>query len=173
MAYVVRACTPKDLKDIMRLIKEIAVIYKVPVNEIRTSEEALMEAGFGKNPRFECFVAEVPPQQKSKEGHTLIGYVLSVYTYSTWKGRNLYMDNLYVMPEFRGKSIGKMLLNRATEAAWRKGCSQLRMHVSSEKPENITFLDKHGGEDLSAKDGWNLFRFQETQLRRMAARSEC
>ncbi|XP_048373508.1 diamine acetyltransferase 1-like [Sphaerodactylus townsendi] len=173
MAFAVRACAPKDLKDIMRLIKEIAVIYKIPENEIRTSEEELMKAGFGEHPRFECFVAEVPPQQKSKEGHTLIGYVLSVYTYSTWKGRNLYMDNLYVMPEFRGQGIGKRLLNRATEAAWLKGCSQLHMHVSSEKPENIRFLEKHGGEDLSAKEGWSLLRFQEAQLRQMAAQSKC
>ncbi|XP_015275800.1 PREDICTED: diamine acetyltransferase 2-like [Gekko japonicus] len=172
MACVVRPCTPRDLPDIMRLIKEIAVIYKVPLNELRTNVEELKEAGFGKQPRFECFVAEVPPQQKSKEGHTLIGYVLSVYTYSTWKGRNLYMDNLYVMPEFRGRQIGKVLHHTAIAAAWQKGCSQIRMHSSSEKPENIRFLERNGGEDRTVKDGWNLFRFQETQLRRMAAQSK-
>ncbi|XP_054851196.1 thialysine N-epsilon-acetyltransferase-like [Eublepharis macularius] len=172
MACVVRSCAPKDLQDIMRLIKEIAVIYRVPLNEIRTSVEELKDAGFGKQPRFECFVAEVPPQQRSKEGHTLIGYVLSVYTYSTWRGRNLYMDNLYVMPEFRGRRIGKMLMERAAQAAWQQGCAQLRMHVSSEKPENLRFLGKNGGKDLTIEDGWNLFRFQETELRGMAAQSK-
>ncbi|XP_077171924.1 thialysine N-epsilon-acetyltransferase-like [Paroedura picta] len=172
MACVVRACAPRDLPDIMRLIKEIAGIYKVPLNELRTHVEELKEAGFGKHPQFECFVAEVPPQQKSKEGHTLIGYVLSVYTFSTWKGRNLYMDNLYVMPEYRGRRIGKKLVTTAIEAAWQRGCSQIRMHVSSEKPENIRFLERIGGEDLSVKDGWNLFRFREEQLRQMAAQSK-
>ncbi|XP_060112467.1 diamine acetyltransferase 1-like [Heteronotia binoei] len=171
-AYVVRACAPKDLPDIMRLVKDIAVIYKLPLNKIRTNVEELKEAGFGKRPRFECFVAEVPPHQKTKEGHTLIGYVLSVYTYNIWKGRNLYIDNMYVMPEYRGRRIGKMLLNTAVTAAWQNGCTQIRMHSSSEKPENIKFLEFHGGEDLSVKEGWNLFRFQESELLSLAAQSK-
>ncbi|XP_053122024.1 diamine acetyltransferase 1-like isoform X2 [Hemicordylus capensis] len=102
MSFLIRQCAPKDMKDLMRFVREIAGLYCVPVDTIRIKEEDLKEAGFGKHPRYECFVAEVPPEQKTKEGHTLIGYILSVYTYSIWRGKNLYIDNLYVMPEFRG-----------------------------------------------------------------------
>ncbi|KAH0626065.1 hypothetical protein JD844_000784 [Phrynosoma platyrhinos] len=144
---------------------EIAVIYNVPLDKLRTNVEELQKAGFSERPRFECFVAEVPPEQKSKEGHTLIGYVLSVYTYSTWRGRNLYMDNLYVMPEFRGMSLKK----KAPGAAWRRGCNEIRMHASSEKVDNIKILQRWGGQNLTDKEGWNLLRFHEDVLQRLAA----
>ncbi|XP_020655464.3 thialysine N-epsilon-acetyltransferase-like [Pogona vitticeps] len=172
MGFVVRPCAVKDLKDIMRLVEEIAVIYNVPVNKVATSVEVLKKHGFGEKPRFECFVAEVPPEQKSKEGHTLIGYVLSAYTYNTWRGKNLYMDNLYVMPEFRGRRIGKTLASTAAMAAWQKGCTQLRMHASADKPENIEFLKRQGGENLTETEDWNILRFYNPVLRGMAAQSK-
>ncbi|KAJ6654972.1 hypothetical protein lerEdw1_006443 [Lerista edwardsae] len=171
MSFVVRPCAPRDLKDVMRLIREIAVIYKVPLETIQPTVEELKKIGFEQPPRYECFVAEVPPEQKSKEGHTLIGYVLSVPTFNTWRGKNLYMDNLYVMPEFRGRGIGNLLLKTATEAALRQGCTQLRMHVSREKPANLDFLELRGGEDLTLKEGWHLLRFLKGSLQEMAARS--
>ncbi|XP_062993953.1 diamine acetyltransferase 1-like [Elgaria multicarinata webbii] len=153
-------------------MQDIAAIYNVPLENIRTNVEELKDAGFGTHPRYECFVAEVPPEQKSKEGYTLIGYTLSTYTYNSWRGKNLYMDNLYVMPEFRGKLIGKTLMERAAEAAWRRGCTHLRMHASSQKPENIEFLARRGGHDLTLKEGWNLLRFKTDRLWEMAAQSK-
>ncbi|XP_063157815.1 diamine acetyltransferase 1-like [Candoia aspera] len=161
MSFVIRPCAPRDLKDIMRLIKEIAVIYSVPVESLSTNVQELEKAGFGPRPKFECFVAEVPPERKSKEGHTLVGYILSSYTYSSWKGTNLYIDNFYVMPEFRGMRIGNSLLKEAAKAAWQQGCSEFRMHVSSQKPKNIAYLEKRGGENLTVQAGWNLFRFRK------------
>nr|XP_060638964.1 diamine acetyltransferase 1-like [Anolis sagrei ordinatus] len=172
MSFVVRPCAPKDLKDILRLIKEIAVIYNVPLTQLYTNVDVLHKHGFGERPKYECFVAEVPPEQKSKEGHTIIGYVLSTYTYSTWKGRNLYIDNFYVMPEFRGRRIGKKLMCLAAEAAWRQGCTELRMHSSSEKPENHAVLQRWEAEDLSSKHGWHLLRFYNDTLKRRAAQSK-
>ncbi|KAF7236799.1 Diamine acetyltransferase 1 [Varanus komodoensis] len=172
MNVIVRPCFPRDLPEIMRLIKDISIIYSVPLEKLRTNVEELKDAGFGTRPQYECFVAEVPPEQRSKEGHTLIGYALSTYTYNTWRGRNLYMDNFYVMPEFRGRRIGRQLLNRVAEVAWGRGCTQLRMHVSSQKPENIAFLLRRGGEDLTTKEGWTLFRFHRDTLWKMAAQSK-
>ncbi|KAJ7313266.1 hypothetical protein JRQ81_004550 [Phrynocephalus forsythii] len=172
MGFVVRACTPKDLKDVMRLVEEIAVIYNVPVNKLATSVEVLEKHGFGEKPKFECFVAEVPPEQKSKEGHTIIGYTLFTYTYNTWRGKNVYMDNLYVMPEFRGRRIGKTLSSVAAAAAWEKGYTQLRMHISADKPELIEYQKRYGAENLTETEGWNLFRIYNPVLRGMAAQSK-
>ncbi|XP_025032423.1 diamine acetyltransferase 1-like [Python bivittatus] len=172
MSFVVRPCAPRDLKDIMRLVKEIAVIYNVPLETLRTNVQELEKDGFGPRPRFECFVAEVPPERKSKEGHTLVGYILSSYTYNSWKGKNLYMDNFYVMPEFRAMRIGNSLLNEAAKAAWQQGCSELRMHVFFHNPNNTAFLERRGGENLTVKEGWNLLRFYEDRLRKMADQSQ-
>ncbi|XP_062823033.1 thialysine N-epsilon-acetyltransferase [Anolis carolinensis] len=172
MSVVVRPCAPKDLKDILRLIKEIAVIYNVPLTQLYPNMEVLHKDGFGERPKFECFVAEAPPEQKSKEGHTIVGYILSAYTYSTWKGKNLYVDNFYVMPEFRGRRIGKKLMSSAAESAWARGCTEFRMHSSSKKPENYAVLQRFGGGDLSAKHGWNLLRFYNDAVQKRAAQSK-
>ncbi|KAM3821304.1 diamine acetyltransferase 1-like [Vipera latastei] len=168
---VVRPCAPRDLRDIMRLIKDIAVIYNVPLQHLSTNVQVLEKAGFGPHPKFECFVAEIPPERESPEGFTLAGYVLSSYTYNSWKGKNLYIDNFYVMPEFRGMRIGNSLLKEAAKAAWQQGCSELRMHVSHLKPENVAYLERRGGENLTAQDGWNLLRFYQDRLSQMADQS--
>ncbi|XP_033025920.1 diamine acetyltransferase 1-like [Lacerta agilis] len=171
MSFAIRPCGPKDMKDIMRLVKEIAGIYNVPLGLLRTNVEELKKAGFGEQARYECLVAEVPPEEKSKEGHTIIGYTLYSYTYNIWRGKNIYVDNLYVMPEFRGRQIGKALVEQTAEAAWRQGFSQLRMHVSSQKADVLSFMRRRGGENLTDKDGWHLLRFPNEELRRLAAES--
>ncbi|XP_034990658.2 diamine acetyltransferase 1-like [Zootoca vivipara] len=171
MSFAIRPCAPKDLKDIMRLVKEIVGFYDATLGSLRTNVEELKKAGFGEQARYKCFVAEVPFEEKSKEGHTLIGYTLFSYTYNTWRGKNIYLDNLYVMPEFRGRQIGKALLEQVAEAAWRQGLSQLQMHISSQKADNLSFIKKRGGENLTEKDGLHLLCFPNEALKRLAAES--
>ncbi|XP_048689912.1 thialysine N-epsilon-acetyltransferase-like isoform X1 [Caretta caretta] len=169
MNCIIRPCTVKDCKVILQFIKEIAVHYRVPPTEVKVTLEVLREDGFGAQPQYDCYVAELPPRQTNKEGG-IVGYVLSSFTYSTWKGRNLYVDNLYVQPQFRGQQIGKRLIEKAAQAAVAKGCGQLRMHIA--KTNEMGFLARQGGQDLTAKEGWSLFHFKEDALRRLAARSK-
>ncbi|CAG5929171.1 unnamed protein product [Menidia menidia] len=75
----------------------------------------LEQDGFCKNPFFHGIVAEVPEKLRSKDGHTKIGYALYFYSYSSWSGRAVYMEDLYVMPEFRGKGIGKALMSKVAQ----------------------------------------------------------
>nr|XP_034990658.1 diamine acetyltransferase 2-like [Zootoca vivipara] len=171
MSFAIRPCAPKDLKDIMRLVKEIVGFYDATLGSLRTNVEELNKAGFGEQARYKCLVAEVPLEEKSKEGHTLIGYTLFSYTYNTWRGKNIYLDNLYVMPEFRGRQIGKALLEQVAEAAWRQGLSQLQIHGSSLKADDLSFLKQWGGENLTEKDGWHLLCFPNEALKRLAAES--
>ncbi|XP_065425330.1 thialysine N-epsilon-acetyltransferase-like [Chrysemys picta bellii] len=171
MNCIIRPCTVKDCKVILQFIKELAIDYKVPPTDVKVTLEALREDGFGARPQYDCYLAELPPGETNKEGGSIVGYVLSTYTYSSWKGRNVYMDNMYVQPQFRGRQIGKQLLEKASQAAIAKGCCQLRMHVGNWKANEMGFLAHHGGEDLTAKEGWALFRFEEDALRRLAARS--
>ncbi|XP_067410063.1 thialysine N-epsilon-acetyltransferase-like isoform X1 [Emydura macquarii macquarii] len=172
MSCTIRPCTVKDCKVIMQLIKEIAIVYNVSPAGIKVNLEALQEDGFGARPQFDCYVAELPPGQKSKKGESIVGYVLSTFTYSAWKGRNLYVDNLYVLPEFRGQQIGKRLIAKAAEVAVSQGCVQLHMHVASWKASEKSFLARRGGEDLTVKEGWTLFHFEDAALQRLAAESK-
>ncbi|XP_032642341.1 thialysine N-epsilon-acetyltransferase-like [Chelonoidis abingdonii] len=171
MNCIIRPCTVKDCKVVLQFIKSIAIDYKVPPTDVKVTLEVLREDGFGARPQYECYLAELPPGQTNKEGGSVVGYVLFTYTYSTWKGRNLYMDNLYVQPQFRGQKIGKRLIEKAAQAAVSKGCGQLRMHVANWKAKDKDFLARQGGEDLTAKEGWTLFNLDEDALRRLAAQS--
>ena len=74
----------------------------------------LEEDGFGEKSFFQCFVADDPSTE-----NRLAGYVLFFFTYSTWEGRSVYMEDIYVSPENRGKGIGKTL--------W-KACVQVSYH---------------------------------------------
>ncbi|XP_051903465.1 thialysine N-epsilon-acetyltransferase-like isoform X2 [Hippocampus zosterae] len=101
MNFTIRAATKVDCKDISRMIMELALFEKM-TDQVKISSEELERDGFCPNPLFECLVAEVPKENKSKQGFTTVGYGLYFYTYSTWKGRSMHLEDLYVMPEFRG-----------------------------------------------------------------------
>ncbi|CAK6953703.1 diamine acetyltransferase 2b [Scomber scombrus] len=101
MNFKVRPAAAEDCKDISRMIMELAVYENMP-DQVKISHKELERDGFCQNPFFGCLVAEVPEEHKSKEGFTVIGYALYFYTYSTWMGRSVYLEDLYVMPEFRG-----------------------------------------------------------------------
>ncbi|XP_073183010.1 uncharacterized protein [Lepidochelys kempii] len=72
MECVVRPCRAEDCVEVVRMIKELAEFEKLP-DQVQINDQ----------------------------GHTVVGYGLYFFTYSTWKGRNIYMEDLYVMPEFR------------------------------------------------------------------------
>ncbi|XP_077403558.1 thialysine N-epsilon-acetyltransferase-like isoform X2 [Vanacampus margaritifer] len=101
MNFKIRCATKGDCKDISRMIMELA-LYEKMTDQVKLSCEELERDGFCQNPLFECLVAEVPEENKSGEGFTTVGYGFYFYTYSTWKGRSMHLEDLYVMPEFRG-----------------------------------------------------------------------
>ena len=70
----------------------------------KLTEKDLEEDGFGAKPFFECLVAYDPAKPDK-----LVGFVLFFYTYSTWEGKAVFMEDLYVTPTYRGKGIGTNL----------------------------------------------------------------
>ncbi|XP_014852949.1 PREDICTED: diamine acetyltransferase 2 isoform X2 [Poecilia mexicana] len=118
MDFSIRAANVEDCKDIARMIRELAE-YEKMADHVKVTQRDLEQDGFSKNPFFHGIVAEVPEQHRTKEGHTKIGYALYFYSYSSWAGRAIYMEDLYVMPEFRGKGIGKALMSKVAQV-WRE-----------------------------------------------------
>uniref|UniRef100_A0A3P8RWT8 Spermidine/spermine N1-acetyltransferase family member 2b n=1 Tax=Amphiprion percula TaxID=161767 RepID=A0A3P8RWT8_AMPPE len=170
MNFKIRAAKMEDCKDISRMIMELAVYEKMP-DQVKISHEELQRDGFCQNPFFECLVAEVPEEHKSKQGFTVVGYALYFYTYSTWKGPTVYLEDLYVMPEFRGTTCGTMLSARTVlfaQVAKKKQCVRLQLSVLDWNTPSRDFYAAKGAQDLTVTEGWHFIRFDGQNLDNLA-----
>ncbi|KAM9313160.1 thialysine N-epsilon-acetyltransferase [Gastrophryne carolinensis] len=165
--YRVRAAEPGDCEEILRMIQELAEYEKLS-DQVMNTVEGLRRDGFEESaPLFRCLVAEAEEQRAA--GPRLVGYALSHYIYSTWKGRALHLEDLYVMPQYRGRGIGSKLLNAVAELCLSLGCSRLQLAVLDWNVPAISFYRSRGAHDLSEEEGWRMFRFLPDELRLMVA----
>ncbi|XP_077117600.1 thialysine N-epsilon-acetyltransferase isoform X2 [Ranitomeya variabilis] len=130
-------------------------------------DPGLRQDGFGDAPLFRCLVVENEDEEKRAAGPRLVGYALSFFTYSTWEGRALYLEDLYVMPEYRGRGIGSRLFAAVAELCLTLGCARLQLSVLDWNKSAISFYRSRGARDLSQDEGWHLFRFLPEDLRQM------
>ena len=134
MSISIRNIVPADFPDLIRLFHEFSVFQKEPAKMTNSVEKltADQELVMG-------FVAV------SEEGEVL-AYVTYFFTYHTWSGKSLYMDDLYVQQEFRGKGIGKALLEKVIEFAKDNNCISLRWLVSHWNQKAKQFYASIGAE---------------------------
>ncbi|XP_064408916.1 thialysine N-epsilon-acetyltransferase-like [Latimeria chalumnae] len=155
-------------KELMRRVaEELAGYMKLP-EQVKINEEVLREDGFSERPWFKCLVVEIPQPCKNKEGHTIVGYALYYFTYETWTGRNIFLEELYVMPDYRGKGMGKELMRRVAEVGVESKCARLRLAVVNWNKSAIDFYRGHGATDLTVQYGWHLFRFDTEAMQKFA-----
>ncbi|XP_060676555.1 thialysine N-epsilon-acetyltransferase-like isoform X2 [Hemiscyllium ocellatum] len=137
--FTVREARPEDSEHIVRMIKELAEYEKLAHQVIQTAE-----------------------------GHTVVGYALYFFSYVGWKGRTVYLEDLYVMEELRGKGIGSALLRKVAEIALQNKCSLLNFVVLNTNFPSIDFYQAKGAVDLTKSEGWHLFRLGQEQLEKLA-----
>uniref|UniRef100_A0AAA9T1Y9 Spermidine/spermine N1-acetyltransferase family member 2 n=1 Tax=Bos taurus TaxID=9913 RepID=A0AAA9T1Y9_BOVIN len=123
MAFVmIREAKEGDCGNILRLIRELAEYEKLS-DQVKISEEALRADGFGETPFYHCLVAEILSAPGEPQGPCVVGYGLYYFSYSTWKGRNIYLEDIYVKPEYREPDIlecevkwalGSITMNKAS-----------------------------------------------------------
>ncbi|XP_005399528.1 PREDICTED: diamine acetyltransferase 2 [Chinchilla lanigera] len=170
MAFVqIRAAKQGDCGDILRLIRELAEYEKLS-DQVKISEEALRADGFGENPFYHCLVAEILPAPGELQGPCIVGYGLYYFIYSTWKGRNIYLEDIYVMPEYRGQGIGSKIIKKVAEVALDHGCSQFRLAVLEWNKRAMDLYKTLGAQDLTQAEGWRAFRFEGEAMRKLAGR---
>lgn len=98
--WIVRKGKPADVPGVMQLVRELAKYERAP-HEVTNTEEAMLRDGFGESAAFGLFVAEM--------NHEIIGIALHYVRYSTWKGKMLYLEDIVVKENLRGKGIGAEL----------------------------------------------------------------
>lgn len=135
---------------------------------MKVTQRDLEQDGFSKNPFFHAIVAEVPDQHKTKDGHVKIGYALYFFSYSSWKGRALFMEDLYVMPEFRGKGIGKALMSKVAQLGLAAGCSLMDFTVLDWNKSSVDFYLSQGCSDVTNTMGYHLMRCEGEALQKLA-----
>lgn len=153
----------------MRMIRELAEFEKLS-HQVKISEEALRADGFGENPFFHCLVAEIIPAPGESQGSLVVGYGLYYFIYSTWTGRNIYLEDIYVMHQYRGQGIGTKIIKKVAEVALNKGCSQFRLAVLDWNKKAVNLYKFLGAQDLTESEGWLSFRFEGEAMRELAGR---
>lgn len=134
MAVTIRKATAKDVPVLMALVKELAEFEKAP-QEVKTTEEELLKDGFGEKPAFGAIVAEWNGEVK--------GMAIYYFSYSTWKGRSMYIDDIVVFQESRGKGMGKALMDQLVEIAKEENVGKLHWQVLDWNQPAIDFYSKY------------------------------
>uniref|UniRef100_A0A8C7YWB2 Spermidine/spermine N1-acetyltransferase family member 2a, tandem duplicate 2 n=1 Tax=Oryzias sinensis TaxID=183150 RepID=A0A8C7YWB2_9TELE len=97
-----------------------------------------------------------------------VGYALYFYSYSSWAGRAIYMEDLYVMPEFRGKGIGKALMSKVAQLGLAAGCNQLNFTVLDWNKSSRDFYMSQGCCDVTTSMGYHCMRCEGEALQHLA-----
>src|ERR1700754_4865382 len=108
MKITTRRAVREDCPRLLELIHELAVYEKAP-QELTVTVEHFADSGFGEHPVWWAFVAEAPvvPDGEKK----VLGFALYYIRYSTWKGQRMYLEDILVTEEMRGKGMGKLLFD--------------------------------------------------------------
>jgi GNAT superfamily N-acetyltransferase len=155
--FQIRPATEADLPVILSLIRELADYERAP-NAVVATEAGLREVLFGAKPSAEVLLA--------LEDAQAAGFAVFFHNFSTWLGRpGLYLEDLFVRPEKRGKGYGRALLQRLAQIARERGCGRMEWAVLDWNDPAIQFYRKLGAQPM---DEWTVFRLTETAIAKLA-----
>jgi GNAT superfamily N-acetyltransferase len=152
-----RPATRDDAELIVQFIRGLAEYERAPEAAVVTAEDLLRD-GFGPDRKFRVVIAEWNGQPA--------GFAFYFFNYSTWQGRpGLFLEDLFVRPEFRGKGIGKALLVHLAQIAIRENCGRFVWQVLDWNTPAIEFYKSLGAKVL---DEWLTMRVEGEALEKLA-----
>ena len=150
---IVRPATVDDSKTILNFILDLA-IYEKAEHEMIASEQHIKETLFCKSPKAFALIAEL-------DG-VAVGFAVYFFSYSTWLGKyGIYLEDLYVSLDQRGRGAGKALLKELAKIAVANNCGRLEWSVLDWNKPSIDFYEAMGAK---AKDGWTVYRLDGQAL---------
>jgi GNAT superfamily N-acetyltransferase len=153
----IRRGSRRDVPVILALIRGLAE-YERLLPEMSATAARIRGHGFGRRPYFETLIC--------RRGARPVGFALYFFTYSTFLGRpSLYLEDLFVLPDERGKGAGKALLRALAKIAVKKGCGRMEWTVLDWNRPAIRFYQRLGAR---LRKEWVLTRITGAPLRRLA-----
>ena len=147
LSTLLRPAAPDDVPAILGLIHDLAVYEREP-DAVKTTASVLTEQLFGANPAIFAHVVE--------DADGVMGFALWFLNYSTWEGTHgIYLEDLYVRPEARGRGYGKALLQELARTAVERGYARVEWSVLKWNAPSIGFYRSLGASPL---EEWDTFR---------------
>lgn len=144
MDLVIRRAEVRDVPRMLELVRELAVFERAP-DEVTVTLEHMREAGFGPDPVWTGWVAEV-------DG-AILGMAVCYERYSTWKGRRLYLEDIIVTEAARGQRIGEALFRACVAFAVENDHDGMTWQVLDWNTDAVRFYERLGA--AIAKEWWN------------------
>jgi GNAT superfamily N-acetyltransferase len=157
-SVTIRPCRPDDAEALVNLVRELAVYERLEAQARATADDFRTHL-FGPRPSAEAFLAEL-------EGEA-VGFALVFTTFSTFRGQpGLYLEDVFVRSEHRGRGVGKALLATLARLAVDRGCGRLEWAVLDWNEPAIGFYRALGARPM---DEWTVYRLCDEPLARLAA----
>jgi GNAT superfamily N-acetyltransferase len=153
----IRDATISDVPIILQLIRDLATYERAP-NDVVATEQGLREVLFGDAPSAKVVIIF--------EGEEAVGFAVYFFNFSTWLGRpGLYLEDLFVKPETRGRGYGRALLIHLAKIARDRGCGRMEWAVLDWNEPAIRFYRKLGA---IPQEDWTVFRLTRDEINRLA-----
>jgi len=155
--FQIRRANVHDVPIILGLIRDLATYERAP-DEVVATEGQLTDVLFGKRPVAEVLLAF--------EAESPVGFAVYFYNFSTWLGRaGLYLEDLFVKPEKRGKGYGRALLIELAKIARDRGCGRMEWAVLNWNEPAIKFYRALGAKPMNE---WTVFRLTRDEIASLA-----
>jgi GNAT superfamily N-acetyltransferase len=152
----IRPAQQDEVGIVLQLIHDLALYEKAP-NEVEATEKELLETIFVENARVFCDVVDV-------EGE-IAGMAIWFLNYSTWQGKHgIYLEDLFIKPEFRGRGFGKALLQHLAKVCEERGYGRFQWWVLDWNSPAIEFYKSLGA---VAMDEWTVYRLSGVPLKKL------
>src|SRR5437764_8553308 len=153
----IRPARVEDVPVILELIRDLAT-YELAPDEVTATEEQLVDVLFGERPAAEVLLAF--------EGKSPVGFAIFFHNFSTWLRRpGLYLEDLFVKPEKRGRGYGRALLVELAKIARDRGCGRMEWAVLDWNEPAMKFYRALGAKPM---DEWTVFRLTRDGIERLA-----
>ena len=152
----IRPAKREEVGEVLQLIQDLATYEKAP-DQVEASRDDLLNTIFAKEPRVFCDLVEVDGQ--------IAGMAIWFLNYSTWQAKHgIYLEDLYIKPEFRARGYGKALLKHLAQICDREGYGRLQWWVLDWNSPAIEFYKSFGAE---AMDEWTVYRTSGLALKNL------